>query len=101
MNQLVTLENLELYEIDEEFQDSFVPKHYCEYSDMESFLLKLVGNVLREKDSEWCWSDGNFEWWYNSHSEGVSYHHRVFLTDNGNLMYECMTTGQMWRVTNR
>ena len=101
MNQLVTLENLELYEIPEDCQDSFVPKPYNEYSDMESFLLKLVGNVLRGKDSEWCWTDGCFEWWYNDRANGTSHHHRVFLMDNGILVYEDLTEHRMWRVTNR
>ncbi len=98
MVQCVRKEDFRLVEIDKEFQKDFVAKDTHELSDMESYLLKLVGNVLRGPKSQNFWNSGCFTWWED---ERQSHEQRVFLTHNGILIFEDCKLGKMFRVLER
>lgn len=100
MIQIVEKDNFVLYEIDEDCKSGFVPKDTPELSDMESWLVELIGKALMQpRTDKYCWCNGCFEWWYYNRKEGTSAHYRTFLTKNGILMYEDLSADKLYRVS--
>lgn len=98
MVQIISKDDFRFLEIDREFQKDFVAKDARELSAMECFLLRTVGDAIREKGSENFWNQGCYSWFINFPEKGKTVEQRVFLTRNGILMFEDCEQGTMFRV---
>lgn len=98
MLTVIDKEDFKLYKIDKEFQGDFIPKDSHELSDAESWMLKVVGNALRKRSSEWFWNNGCYSWVINNREDKTSIEQRIFLTHNGILVFEDCTKKEMYRV---
>lgn len=87
-----------LREISREFHNNFIAMDSNELSDAESWMLKTVGDALRESGSEHFWNNGHYSWFINYPNEGRSIEQRIFLTNNGIIVFEDCEKGKMYRV---
>lgn len=67
-------------------------------SDAESWMLKVVGDAIRNRSSEHFWNNGCYSWFIYISKEVRSIEQRVFLTHNGILVFEDCTEEEMYRV---
>ena len=68
MVQVISKGDLDFYLLPQEVCCDFVAKDTHELSDMESFLLKLIGDVIRPKESEHFWANGYYCWFINDNN---------------------------------
>ena len=66
---------------------------------MESFFLKLIGDVIRPKESEHFWANGYYCWFINDREKKTSFEQRVYITSNGIVVFEDCSKGQKFRVS--
>lgn len=104
MLQVLYEAGLNLHLIDEDCRKDFIAsaKKSHDLSSFEDFYLKVTGNLLRAKDTEYFWNEGRFTWWVREFDEnGHPVHDKefcVFLTNNGICCYEDVDAGKLYRV---
>lgn len=65
---------------------------------MQSFLLRMVGDAIRNAGTEEFWNRGYYSWWEKYPQEGKCLEFRVFLNEHNMVVYEDCQTGQMFLV---
>ena len=85
----LTKRNIKYHEIDGTNAASFIENRQkaMDLSDFHATALKLVGDIIRSKDSQEFWLDGEYCWYTDATQREV---HRIWQTNNGILIYEDM-----------
>lgn len=91
----ITDKDFRLYEIQNEFDDCWNPKPWNELSDFEAFFIRKIGDLIRGRESQHFWSNGQFSWYVDAKQEHIQ---RVWLTSNGILVFFDDTSGTIYRV---
>lgn len=65
---------------------------------MQSFLLRMVGDALRERHTENFWNRGYYSWWVKNPEKGECLEYRVFLNEKNMVIFENCQTEQMFLV---
>lgn len=99
MVQVISKSNFDLYELDKEVHGDFIARHHVDLSDMESFLLKLTGKCISSQGAQFFWNDGCFCWFLNFPEQGKSIEQKVWMTDNGIVIFEDCETNKLFRVS--
>jgi len=65
---------------------------------MQSFLLRTIGDALRDKGTEEFWIGGNYCWWVKKPEEGICLEYHVFMTDKSAVIFEDCESEKMYVV---
>ena len=93
----LTRKNIILHEIDKDAAFDWLAsaKKYNELSNFESSMLRMVGDTLRERDSQHFWSNGCYCWY----TDGKQDHEKCeWLTSNGNCVFEDCTKHELYNI---
>lgn len=87
MKTTLSKTNIEFFYIKPPFVHEFVGvRQSCrELSDFHATMLKLVGDAIRNRESQFFWNDGEYCWYTDATQTKI---HRVWQTRNGILIYE-------------
>ena len=95
MRQSVSKRDFEFIQVSDECKENFVSKDSHELADVEAWVLRLVGNAIRQQNSQWYWSCGAYCWY----TDQMQNHRQcVYLTKNNCLMFEDIEKGELYRV---
>lgn len=95
MATIIKKSSFSLFEIEKQYQGNFVPMKSRELSDFFAASLRWVGDALRPASSQHFWCDGSFCWFTDAKQ---NHEQCVFITENGNLMFQDITGGKLYRV---
>ena len=87
--------NIKFYFIEGENAARFIEDRQTnrDLSDFHAAALKIVGDTIRPRGSQFFWNDGEYCWYTDATQTKV---HRLWQTNNGILIYE--DTEYLYRV---
>jgi hypothetical protein len=95
MTTTINKNSFRFHEITEEFKENFKQQDWRELSQFHAEALKLVGEAIRPRGSQYFWSNGAYCWYTD---ETQRQEQCVWQTENGILMFEDCTENKLYRV---
>ena len=92
----ISKKDLKLFEIEKDCHKHFVPMVWSDLSEFWAQSLKWIGDVIRQSDSQFFWSGSCYCWYTDARQD---HEQCVFMTKNGNVMFQDITNGKLYRVS--
>lgn len=91
----LTKKNFNLFPIDEQNYNNWMMCDYMELSDFHCAALKWIGDVLRQKNSQFFWNNGA----YCLYTDKNQNHEQcVWMSAGGSAMFEDITEKRLYRI---
>ena len=91
----LTKKNFEFFEIEEQYKENFKEISWKNLSNFQAESLRWIGDAIRGAKSQFFWCDANY-CWYTDETQSVK--ECVWVTENGNAMYEKITEGKLYLI---
>lgn len=92
----ISANDLKFFEIRKESHKNFAPMPWGDLSEFWAQSLKWIGDVMRQSTSQFFWSGSCYCWYTDDRQD---HEQCVFMTANGNVMFQDITEGTLYRVS--
>ena len=86
---------LSLHQVSNEFKQNFKETSWRDLSDFQAFALRKIGDALRQRNSQFFWSNGCYCWYTDDKQD---HEQCVWMATNGSAMFEDITEGDLYRI---